>query len=208
VTQAVDVLRDSLRASKTLTLEGVHQDGAGIVILVRSKGKPCCPACAGSVVTYHSRYQRRIRDLPWQGRPVRLHLRVRRFRCRNQQCPQKIFAERLPAIVAPRARETSRFREVAGTAGYALGGLPAHRLLHRLGIRISRDTILRRVKSRIQALPKANVRVLGKTEKPETNGDNNRYGGPSNAANGFTETSVALRTSASNAGTSGAKRVI
>ena len=50
---------------------------------------------------------------------------------------------------------------MAGTAGYALGGLPAHRLLHRLGIRISRDTILRRVKSRIQALPKANVRVLG-----------------------------------------------
>ena len=92
---------------------------------------------------------------------MQLHLRMRRFRCRNQQCRQTIFAERLSALVAPRARETARFREVAGEAGYALGGLPAQRLLRRLGIRIGRDTILRRVKARIQTLPKPTVRVLG-----------------------------------------------
>jgi hypothetical protein len=68
------------------------------------------------------------------------------FRCRNQQCRQTIFAKRLSALAAPRARETARFREVAGEAGYALGGLPAQRLLRRLGIRIGRDTILRRVR--------------------------------------------------------------
>ena len=92
---------------------------------------------------------------------MQLHLRMRRFRCRNQQCRQTIFAERLSALVAPRARETARFREVAGEAGYALGGLRAQRLLRRLGIRIGRDTILRRVKARIQTLPKPTVRVLG-----------------------------------------------
>jgi transposase len=50
---------------------------------------------------------------------------------------------------------------VAGEAGYALGGLPAQRLLRRLGIGIGRDTILRRVKARMQTLPKPTVRVLG-----------------------------------------------
>ncbi|WP_420794359.1 transposase family protein [Sphingosinicella microcystinivorans] len=31
----------------------------------------------------HSRYQRRIADLPWQGRPITLCVRVRRLRCVN-----------------------------------------------------------------------------------------------------------------------------
>ncbi|WP_448192811.1 transposase family protein [Azospirillum sp. sgz301742] len=29
----------------------------------------------------HSRYERRLGDLPWQGRPVILRLHVRRFLC-------------------------------------------------------------------------------------------------------------------------------
>ena len=100
MTEIVDVARNSLPASETLALEGVHESSAGIVIRVRSTATPACPACGGSVVSYHSRYERRIRDLPWQGRPVQLHLRMRRFRCRNQHCRQTIFAERLSALGA------------------------------------------------------------------------------------------------------------
>ena len=89
-----------------------------------------------------------MRDLPWQGRQVEIHVQTRRFRCRNEQCEQRIFAERLPAVVAPRARETVRLCEIVGLVGYALGGLPGERLLHRLGIKSSDDTVLRRVKTR------------------------------------------------------------
>jgi transposase len=98
--------------------------------------------------------------LAWQGQPVRIHLRLRRFRCRNQQCHRKIFTERLPGVVAPRARETERRCEVLRRGGYALGGRPGCRLLIGLGIVSSDDTVLRRVKASVPR-NEAQIRVLG-----------------------------------------------
>ena len=127
---------------------------------VRGKMKPQCPVCFARRVSYHDQYQRELRDLPWQGEPVRIRLRLRRFRCRNQQCYRKIFAERLPGVVAPRARETERRCEVLRRVGYALGGLPGWRLLNGLGIMSSGDTVLRRVKASAHR-NEPQVRVLG-----------------------------------------------
>src|SRR5260370_5405987 len=62
--------------------------------------------------------------------------------------PPEDLAEQLPAVAAPNARETTRLCEILGLVGYALGGLPGERLLRRLGIKSSDDTVLRRVKSR------------------------------------------------------------
>ena len=101
-----------------------------------------------------------MRDLPWQGRQVEIHLQTRRFRCRNKECDRKIFAERLPAVATPKARETTRLCEIVGLVGYALGGLPGERLLNRLGIKSSDDTVLRRVKTRKRGSSQAPARVL------------------------------------------------
>jgi transposase len=101
-----------------------------------------------------------MRDLPWQGRQVEIHLQTRRFRCRNAECEQKIFAERLPAVADPKARQTTRLCEIVGLVGYALGGLPGERLLKRLGIKSSDDTVLRRVKTRGRGASQPAVRVL------------------------------------------------
>jgi len=87
-------------------------------------------------------------------------LQTRRFRCRNKVCDRKIFAERLAAVASPKARETARLCEIVGLVGYALGGLPAERLLNRLGVRSSDDTVLRRVKTRGRAASQPKVRVL------------------------------------------------
>lgn len=62
--------------------------------------------------------------------------------------------------MAPNARETLRLSEVVGLIGYALGGLPGERLLHRMGIRSSDDTVLRRVKHRASGASQPSVRVL------------------------------------------------
>jgi hypothetical protein len=87
-----------------------------------------------------------MRDLPSQGRPVEIHLQTRRFRCRNAECEQKIFAERLPTVADPKARQTTRLCAIVDLVGCALGGLPGERLLKRLAIKSSDDTVLRRVK--------------------------------------------------------------
>ncbi|WP_312018181.1 transposase family protein, partial [Bradyrhizobium sp. sBnM-33] len=67
-----------------------------------------CPCCGCQTGRVHSHYVRRLADLPWQGQVVEIRLHARRFRCANPQCPRRIFTERLPATVRPKARRTTR----------------------------------------------------------------------------------------------------
>jgi transposase len=71
-----------------------------------------CPLCDQPSSRPHSTYRRRLADLPWQGRTVELHLRIRRFRCANIACPRRLFAERLPEVTVPKARRTIRLRDL------------------------------------------------------------------------------------------------
>ena len=85
--------------------------------------------------------------MPWQGRILYLHLRVRRFRCANRDCRRRIFAERL-ALTQPKARRTLRLREIQQQIGLALGGEPGSRLAARLAMPVSGDTLLRLIRAR------------------------------------------------------------
>ena len=160
MSHSLDLVRRSLPSSEELILEATEETTHGIVLRVRARHLPCCPACRDRQISYHSRYLRRMRDLPVQGRQVEIHLETRRFRCQNKECVRKIFAERLPDIAAERARETKRLTEIVGLVGYALGGLPGERLLDRLGIKSSDDTVLRRVKARRHGAVQPSVHVL------------------------------------------------
>jgi transposase len=105
-----------------------------------------CPVCGQKTARLHSRYLRTLADLPWGGRSVRLSLRVRRFRCTDAGCPRRIFAERLPSVVEPYARKTTRLHEILELFGFALGGEGGTRLLRRLGMKASPSTLLRYVR--------------------------------------------------------------
>jgi transposase len=107
-----------------------------------------CPECGNDALRVHSRYTRRLADLPCLGIPVRLELTVRRFRCSNPDCPRRIFAERLPGFAAPYARATDRLRRSQEAIGHALGGAAGSRLTVRLAMVAGGETLLRRVKQR------------------------------------------------------------
>lgn len=106
-----------------------------------------CPLCANASARTHSRYTRTIADLPWQGIPVTLHLRVRRFFCDEPACERAIFAERLPGIVEHYARRTGRLDGLFTHVSFALGGEAGARLLRELGVTVSGDTLLRHIRS-------------------------------------------------------------
>ena len=91
-----------------------------------------------------------------------LKLQLARWRCRTPECGYQIFTERLPSVIAPRARYTNRLTETGIAVGRLLGGRPSQRLLSRLGILVSRHTVLRRVKQAVhQSAPRKEVRVVG-----------------------------------------------
>jgi len=102
-----------------------------------------CPTCDTSSARVHSYYQRTPRDLPISESRVHLQLTTKRFRCLNPHCPQQIFTERLPDLLAPYARCTQRLIQACYHVGQALGGEAAARLLDRLRMPISGDTVLR-----------------------------------------------------------------
>jgi transposase len=102
-----------------------------------------CPTCAVASLRVHSHYERRLHDLPSQGRPVTLCIQVRRFRCLNPQCPRQTFVERLNDIAAVAARRTMRLGQLQCDLALALGGEAGARLADRLALSTSPDTLLR-----------------------------------------------------------------
>src|SRR5208282_3624853 len=120
-----------------------------------------CPRCLAVSTVRHSFYERRFWDLPVQGRPVRIRLTVGRWRCRNTDCVQAIFTERLPGMVAPHARQTGRAAGILRLLAHGVGGRPGERLAARLGFVGNRTTILRHLIGH-QLLPECSApRVVG-----------------------------------------------
>src|SRR5256886_1289799 len=92
-----------------------------------------CPLCTTPAQRIHSHYERTLADLPWAAYHVRLQLRVRKWFCRNRQCPRRIFTERLPTVAAPWARRTLRLVQRLVDLGVALGGKAGVRPRQRRG---------------------------------------------------------------------------
>lgn len=119
-----------------------------------------CPRCRRSSSRVHSRYTRTVADLPWHGVAVRLRLHTRRFRCQNSLCPQCVFCERLPRVVAHYARKTVRLHAALELIGLAIGGEDGARLARGLGLIVSPDTLLRRLR-RSLLVETSTPRVVG-----------------------------------------------
>jgi transposase len=85
-------------------------------------------------------------DLPWNGVPVRIRLRTRRFFCNREACAHHIFTERLPETTATHARRTLRMEQALRWLGLALGGAAGARTAQRLGLAVSGDTLLRQLR--------------------------------------------------------------
>jgi transposase len=115
-----------------------------IVIHARvASATACCPSCSTPSHRVHSHYTRTLADLPWAGLPVSFQVVVRRFRCPEPDCSQRIFAERLGEVAHVYARRTARQHEVLLTIAYAIGGEAGARLAWTLACGVSADTLLR-----------------------------------------------------------------
>ena len=120
-----------------------------------------CPACERRSHRVHSRYDRRLADLPWQGRAVAIAVTVRRFRCDNSLCERRIFVEQLPKVMAAHSRRSRRLAEIQRHIGMALGGAAGGRLARRLALPVSRDTLLRLVRRSASVAPSSAPVIIG-----------------------------------------------
>ena len=144
-----------------LILEKINSENDVITMVVKTiQSQSLCPSCNKPSSRIHSRYQRQVADLPWQGATVRMELLARKFFCLQENCQQRIFCERIPDVVATYSRQTVRLNDTLRLIGFMLGGQAGAFLAVRLGMSISADTLLRRIRqSALQNNP--TPRVLG-----------------------------------------------
>lgn len=133
-----------LPVSAELHIEAVELEDTTITIMASAKSDTeMCPYCGAVSKRIHSRYVRKPVDLACAGYPVRLCLQVRRFFCENEQCKYHTFAERLPALVEPYARRTTRLAQQQMQIAFEVGGEVGARILKILQMPVSPDTLIR-----------------------------------------------------------------
>lgn len=119
-----------------------------------------CPLCGAPSWRIHSRYTRRLAELPVLGHPVRLLMTVRRFFCSDPRCSRQIFTEPLDGFAGKHARTTAGLARAHRAIGAALGGEAGARLAARMAMATSPDTLLRRVEHAEVPAPRS-LRFVG-----------------------------------------------
>jgi transposase len=104
-----------------------------------------CPRCGTAGSRVHSRYQRTIVDLAFDGRSLTLKLLVRKWICPEALCSQHIFAERFPEVVQRYARMTDRLIKALQSTGVLTNGADAAQIASSFGMPTTAKTIIRRV---------------------------------------------------------------
>ncbi|MBN1452208.1 MAG: ISL3 family transposase [Anaerolineales bacterium] len=146
---------------EVLQIKRIEIDDQTITLEVSStQSQSACPSCQQMSVRVHSKYMRKPVDLPCAGLPVHMNLYVQRFFCDNRSCKQLTFTERLPEVIVPFARRTKRMAEAQRSIGFSIGGEAGARIAKKLAMPTSPDTILRLVRSTIEAGAKT-PKVLG-----------------------------------------------
>jgi transposase len=142
---------------------GITLQNAGYwVVSAAAKPVGICPDCGTRSQHRHGWHHRRLQDLPVQGQSVKIRLALNRWQCRHRRCGRRTFTDRLPEIAAPYVRRTERMAEIVGFVGHRMGGRPGENLMHRLGMPVSDDTILRQLKrDNPVSLQSDTIRVVG-----------------------------------------------
>jgi transposase len=81
-----------------------------------------CPSCGCVAERRHSRYTRKLGDLPSSGYSVQVLMLSRKYFCDNPDCTQKVFTERFEKEISPYHRRFNRCTELLRSLALELGG--------------------------------------------------------------------------------------
>lgn len=151
-----------LPATMSLKAHSVACESGTFEIFVSSDQRCSqCPLCHCICLRKHSKYTRKLMDLPISGNIVRIHLTVCRFFCDNVECHRKIFTEQFPHEVKPYARRLLRSDDLLGRVALELGGNTGATISRFIKIPVSASTILRIIKKKTIASIAVTSGIIG-----------------------------------------------
>ncbi|MDN3027123.1 transposase family protein [Streptomyces sp. S.PB5] len=134
-------------------------DGLVVVEAHSSVGEVACPDCAEASRRVHSRYQRRLAELPVGGRRLVVRLMVRRFFCDTADCPRRTFVAQVEGLTSKYARAGPGVKGWWRAVALAVGGRPGTRLCRVLAAPTGRARLFGQLQA--PAVPSHSPRVLG-----------------------------------------------
>ncbi len=126
---------------ENLHYEGYEIQGEELFIYVSSaRGKAICPYCGQESDQIHSRKVRTLKDLPMQGKKVKILLMQKKYFCPNEACAKKTFAERF-GFFEPKATKTNRLQKEIMRVALMQSSVEVSRYLRRSVAEVSKSTI-------------------------------------------------------------------
>jgi transposase len=129
-----------------VTVDKIECEPSAVVIRARCcPAAAVCPACGTWSSRVHGGYVRQVRDLPLGGRPVLIHLGMRRFLCQNTACKKVTFAGQADGLTARYQRWSVPLAGLLSQVALELAGRAGTRVARALGVAVHRGTLLRLV---------------------------------------------------------------
>ncbi len=144
-----------------LVVEGVTDGGDVVVVTARTRQDAVpCPVHGTPTAKVHGYYGRMVADVPVDGSPVVVRVRVRRLVCPVLGCRRQTFRERIAGLLERHQRRTVRLAGQISQVARELCGRAAARLAGLLAVPVSRSTALRHLR-RLPVPQQAVPQVIG-----------------------------------------------
>ena len=145
----------------SLACQQVNALGQQLIVSLTSIATQAhCPLCGHSSQRIHSRYSRRLTDLPVAGQTCSWQIKACTFFCDNALCHRRIFTQRFTDHIQPYARWLNRCQVQLEQIGLLAGGSLGSSMAKLFGLLVSGTTLLRRVRQKSILVVNA-PRVLG-----------------------------------------------
>lgn len=119
-----------------------------------------CPKCKTSSTSIKGRYTRIISHLSIGDLPCNIELTVRKFRCKNKNCIQKVFSENRPYF--PKySRRSQAVDDIYNKISIELSGRKGVNISKLMGLKISKSTLIRLANNQSLLQVPINLEVVG-----------------------------------------------
>lgn len=126
---------------KNYFIYSINNKNNKLVIGIKSKQHSCkCPLCGVESTRVASTYHRILQDTPIHNTPTYIDVNAYKYYCLNVNCPQYVFAEKLPFARTDQVR-TDALNMLILAVSIFLSNEGASRVLALVGVKISNDSI-------------------------------------------------------------------
>lgn len=123
------------------------EDGVMYIHVISNRNDATCPYCGRISRRVHSKYERRFRDLPMQGKKVEIIINNRKMFCDNANCEHKTFAESFDCLPF-KGKRSQRLTDEIVNLSLSVSSMAAAEILKKSTADVGKSTICSLLKKR------------------------------------------------------------